>query len=41
MKRFEQFEQGYKKNSRPGSHSKKPLDETKKHLGFQWDVPKK
>ena len=45
MKRFDQINQGAKKEEipnasaekKPGSDDKKTLDETKKHLGFQWD----
>ncbi len=49
MKRFDQWSQGYKKTESPnGTDEKKPLnqnkktlDDTKKNLGFQWDIPKK
>jgi hypothetical protein len=50
VKRFDEFNQGYKKTEsslngtgekKPGSHDKKSLDETKQHLGFQWDIPNK
>lgn len=45
MKRFDQVNLGAKKEEaanatgepKPGSQDKKSLDETKKHLGFQWD----
>ena len=36
MKRFDQWSQGYKKSS-----ATPPTSDTKKHLGFQWDVQKK
>jgi hypothetical protein len=47
MKRFDQWGQGYKKpetpnsngEKKPRSQNKKSLNDTKKHLGFQWDVP--
>jgi len=50
IKRFDQLNQGYKKTEtptnangekKPGSHDIKTLDETKKHLGFQWNLPNK
>jgi len=50
LKRFDEVNQGYKKIETPsnangekktGSQEKNPLDETKKHLGFQWDIPNK
>ena len=41
MKRFDQWSQGYKRGETPErksrSQDKKSLDDTKKHLGFQWD----
>jgi len=48
MKRFDDFSQGYKKTetprneqdeTKPGSQDKPSLNETKKHLGFQRDIP--
>lgn len=50
MKRFDQLSQGYKKSDtptgtngerKPRTHEKKSLEDTKKHLGFQWDVSNK
>ena len=50
MRRFDQFNHGSKKSStpsssngerKPRSHEKKSLEDTKKHLGFQWDVSNK
>jgi hypothetical protein len=49
MKRFDQWSQGYKKNGtannngekKPRGQDKKSFDDTKKHLGFQWDIPDK
>ncbi len=50
IKRFDQLNQGYKKSEtssnetgekKPVNQNKKTLDETKKHLGFQWDIPNK
>ncbi len=44
MKRFDQWSQGYKKPENPsGNGEKKPqsLTDTKKHLGFQWDMSTK
>jgi hypothetical protein len=49
MKRFDEASQGYKKTETPNSNveqkpnnrNKKSLDDTKKHLGFQWDIPNK
>ncbi|CAF0796131.1 unnamed protein product [Rotaria sp. Silwood1] len=50
IKRFDQLNHAYKKTDtpingngekKPGSQDKKTLDETKKHLGFQWDIPNK
>ncbi len=50
MKRFDELSQGYKKTEtplntngekKPGSQDIKSLDETKKNLGFQWNVPNK
>ncbi len=49
MKRFDQWSQGYRKTGtptnteekKPRSQNKKTLDDTKKHLGFQWDVSNK
>ncbi len=50
IKRFDQLSQGYKKietppnangEKKPGTHDIKSLDETKKHLGFQWNLPEK
>jgi hypothetical protein len=50
MKRFDQLSQGYKKpetspnangEKNPGSLDIKSLDETKKHLGFEWNKPNK
>ncbi|CAF2716727.1 unnamed protein product [Rotaria sp. Silwood2] len=50
IKRFDQLNHAYKKadtppngndEKKPGSQDKKTLDETKKHLGFQWDIPNK
>jgi len=49
MKRFDQWSQGYKKSEspnvngekKPRSKDKKSLDDTKKNLGFQWDIPNK
>jgi hypothetical protein len=47
MKRFDDLNPGVTKvespnetgEKKPGSKDKKTLDETKKHLGFQWDIP--
>ncbi len=45
MKRFDQWSQGYKKPETPNSNEEnkktKSLNDTKKHLGFQWDVSNK
>ncbi|CAF3951801.1 unnamed protein product [Rotaria sordida] len=50
IKRFDQLNHAYKKTEtspngngekKPDSQDKKSLDETKKHLGFQWDIPNK
>jgi hypothetical protein len=49
MKRFDQWSQGHKKSEspksadekKPNNRNKKSLDDTKKHLGFQWDIPDK
>lgn len=50
IKRFDEYSQGYKKTETPPNTNgeKKPvnnniktLDETKKHLGFQWNIPDK
>ncbi|CAF1212960.1 unnamed protein product [Adineta steineri] len=50
MKRFDEFGQGYKKTGtprkeqeekKPGSQEKVSVDETKKNLGFQWEIPQK
>ena len=49
MKRFDQWSQGHKKSETPNSQgekkgrnpNKKSLDDTKKHLGFQWDASTK
>ncbi|CAF5219822.1 unnamed protein product, partial [Rotaria magnacalcarata] len=47
MKRFDQWNQGYRKNesrssnseSKPRTQEKNTYDQTKKNLGFQWDIP--
>lgn len=47
MKRFEQWNQGYKASEDSNNNgdnkslnqNKKSLCDTKKNLGFQWDVP--
>lgn len=49
MKRFDEVSQGYKPSAtqpvnttavnKPGNPNIKTLDETKKHLGFQWNIP--
>jgi hypothetical protein len=48
MKRFDQYSLGYKKTEtppntngekKPGNSNIKTLDETKKHMGFQWNTP--
>ncbi len=45
MKRFDQWSQGYKKSdsgeTKLRSKDKKSLNDTKKNLGFQWDMPNK
>ncbi|CAF3177893.1 unnamed protein product [Rotaria socialis] len=50
VQRFDQLNQGINKaesqtnengEKKPGSQDKKSLEETKKHLGFQWDIPNK
>lgn len=42
MKRFDQWSQGFKKSGTPNSEQgKKSFNDTKKHLGFQWDTSKK
>lgn len=50
MKRFDEFNPGHRKTETPrnGQAEKKPtgqdkpsLNETKKHLGFQWEIPQK
>jgi hypothetical protein len=49
MKRFDQWSQRYRKNGTPNNNGekkprgqdKKSFDDTKKHLGFQWDIPDK
>ncbi|CAF3190640.1 unnamed protein product [Rotaria sp. Silwood2] len=49
MKRFEQWNQGYRKiesqnnndEKKSLNQNKKSLDQTKKNLGFQWDIPNK
>jgi hypothetical protein len=47
MKRFDEW--NHKKTEspnnngekKPGRKDKKSLDDTKKHLGFQWEIPNK
>ncbi|CAF3177590.1 unnamed protein product [Rotaria socialis] len=47
MKRFDQWNQGYRKNEsrssnserKPRTQEKNTFDQTKKNLGFQWDIP--
>jgi len=45
MKRFDQWSQGYRKSdsreTKPRSKDKKSFNDTKKNLGFQWDIPNK
>ena len=49
MKRFEQWDYGYKNigsfndtdEKKPRSQDKSSLNETKKNLGFQWDIARK
>jgi hypothetical protein len=48
MKKFDQWSQGYRKaespstngEKKPRSQDKKSLNDTKKNLGFEWDIPK-
>ena len=48
MKRFDEVSQGHHQSAppanatgdnKPGNPNIKTLDETKKHLGFQWNIP--
>ncbi|CAF0778305.1 unnamed protein product [Adineta ricciae] len=50
MKRFDNFNHSYKKTETPrngqeekksSSHDRPSLNDTKKHLGFQWEIPQK
>jgi hypothetical protein len=49
MKRFDEWSQGYRKaddangngERKPRSKDKKSFDNTKKNLGFQWEIPNK